>query len=347
MIIHDITRLIALLFVIKSRESGSFILCGMRPEAAAQSRGRHMEEKKDLEQIVQEEEEQAKEAAQAAEKEAEEMASENAKSAVEELMERQKNPHHLIRSTVSNKAEDTVLPEETMADFEKEINASFIRVEPSNVRTGEDVNANSLSWEKLRNMMEEKTVITGEITETTKGGAIMVVEGVRGFIPSSRLALTFVEKPEDYLNRTVSVLVIEADEEQDRLILSARELLREEEEKKRKERLSAFKVGSIVTGTVESIRDYGAFVKLADGVSGLLHISQISAARVKNVRAVLKEGDEVTARIIRIEDQKISLSKRVLEEERIEAEKADEPRSYSDGGEATTSLGSLLKGLKL
>ena len=195
--------------------------------------------------------------------------------------------------------------------------------------------------------MEEKTVITGEITETTKGGAIMVVEGVRGFIPSSRLALTFVEKPEDYLNRTVSVLVIEADEEQDRLILSARELLREEEEKKRKERLNAFKVGSIVTGTVESIRDYGAFVKLADGVSGLLHISQISAARVKNVRAVLKEGDEVTARIIRIEDQKISLSKRVLEEERIEAEKADEPRSYSDGGEATTSLGSLLKGLKL
>lgn len=306
-----------------------------------------MEEKKDLEQIVQEEEEQAKEAAKAAEKEAEEKASENAKSAVEELMERQKNPHHLIRSTVSNKAEDTVLPEETMADFEKEINASFIRVEPSNVRTGEDVNANSLSWEKLRNMMEEKTVITGEITETTKGGAIMVVEGVRGFIPSSRLALTFVEKPEDYLNRTVSVLVIEADEEQDRLILSARELLREEEEKKRKERLSAFKVGSIVTGTVESIRDYGAFVKLADGVSGLLHISQISAARVKNVRAVLKEGDEVTARIIRIEDQKISLSKRVLEEERIEAEKADEPRSYSDGGEATTSLGSLLKGLKL
>ena len=306
-----------------------------------------MEEKKDLEQIVQEEEEQAKEAAKAAEKEAEEKASENAKSAVEELMERQKNPHHLIRSTVSNKAEDTVLPEETMADFEKEINASFIRVEPSNVRTGEDVNANSLSWEKLRNMMEEKTVITGEITETTKGGAIMVVEGVRGFIPSSRLALTFVEKPEDYLNRTVSVLVIEADEEQDRLILSARELLREEEEKKRKERLNAFKVGSIVTGTVESIRDYGAFVKLADGVSGLLHISQISAARVKNVRAVLKEGDEVTARIIRIEDQKISLSKRVLEEERIEAEKADEPRSYSDGGEATTSLGSLLKGLKL
>ena len=306
-----------------------------------------MEEKKDLEQTVQEEEEQAKEAAKAAEKEAEEKTSENAKSAVEELMERQKNPHHLIRSTVSNKAEDTVLPEETMADFEKEINASFIRVEPSNVRTGEDVNANSLSWEKLRNMMEEKTVITGEITETTKGGAIMVVEGVRGFIPSSRLALTFVEKPEDYLNRTVSVLVIEADEEQDRLILSARELLREEEEKKRKERLNAFKVGSIVTGTVESIRDYGAFVKLADGVSGLLHISQISAARVKNVRAVLKEGDEVTARIIRIEDQKISLSKRVLEEERIEAEKADEPRSYSDGGEATTSLGSLLKGLKL
>ena len=308
-----------------------------------------MEEKKDLEELVQQEEEQAKEAAAAAEQAAEaaKTAAEDAgMSAVEKIIEAQKNPHHLVRSSVSNKIEDTELPEETMADFEAQINASFVKVDPSNVRTGTDVNANSLSWEKLKNMMEDETVITGEITETTKGGAIMVVEGVRGFIPSSRLSLTFVEKPEDYLNRTISVRVIEADEEQDRLILSARELLREAEEKKRKERMNAFHVGDIVSGTVESIRDYGAFVKLAEGVSGLLHISQISAARVKNVRAVLKEGQEVTCRITKVEDGKISLSKRVLEEEQIAREKEDEPKEYSDGGEATTSLGSLLKGLK-
>ncbi|MBQ9910470.1 MAG: S1 RNA-binding domain-containing protein [Lachnospiraceae bacterium] len=262
-------------------------------------------------------------------------------------MERQKNPHALIRSTISNKAEDAVLPQETMADFEKELNASFVKVDTETVRTGEDVNANSLSWEKLKRMQEDETVITGEITEVTKGGAVMVVEGVRGFIPTSRLALTYVEKPDEYLNRTISVRVIEADEEQDRLILSARELLREAEEKKRRERLNAFKAGDIVTGEVESVRDYGAFVRLAEGVSGLLHISQISAARVKSVRAVLKEGDSVTARITKIEDGKISLSRRVLEEEKIERERADEPKEYSDGGEATTSLGSLLKGLKL
>ena len=304
------------------------------------------EEQKDIEEIVQQEEEAAKEAAEKAEQQEKEASGAAAKSAVEKMIEEQKNPHHLVRSSVSNKIEDTVLPEETMADFEAQINASFVKVDPSNVRTGTDVNANSLSWEKLKNMMEDETVITGEITETTKGGAIMIVEGVRGFIPSSRLSLAFVEKPEDYLNRTVSVRVIEADEEQDRLILSARELLREVEEKKRQERMNAFHVGDIVTGTVESIRDYGAFVKLAEGVSGLLHISQISAARVKNVRAVLKEGQEVTARITKIEDHKISLSKRVLEEERIEREKEEEPKEYSDGGEATTSLGSLLKGLK-
>ncbi|MBP5225677.1 MAG: S1 RNA-binding domain-containing protein [Lachnospiraceae bacterium] len=303
-----------------------------------------MEDRKDLEEIVQQEEEDAKAAAEQAEQKAAEQAE---KEAADRLMERQKNPHGLIRSTVSNKAEDAALPQETMADFEAELNASFVKVDSQTVRTGEDVNANSLSWEKLKNMMEDETVITGEITEVTKGGAVMVVEGVRGFIPTSRLALTYVEKPDDYLNKTVSVRVIEADEEQDRLILSARELLREEEEKKRKERLNAFKTGDIVTGEVESVRDYGAFVRLAEGVSGLLHISQISAARVKSVRAVLKEGDSVTARITKIEDGKISLSRRVLEEERIEKERADEPKEYSDGGEATTSLGSLLKGLKL
>ncbi len=299
-----------------------------------------MEDKKDLEEIVQQEEEAAKAAAQEADVR-------ERKNEADRLMERQKNPHALIRSTISNKAEDAVLPQETMADFEKELNDSFVKVDTETVRTGEDVNANSLSWEKLKRMQEDETVITGEITEVTKGGAVMVVEGVRGFIPTSRLALTYVEKPDEYLNRTISVRVIEADEEQDRLILSARELLREAEEKKRRERLNAFKAGDIVTGEVESVRDYGAFVRLAEGVSGLLHISQISAARVKSVRAVLKEGDSVTARITKIEDGKISLSRRVLEEEKIERERADEPKEYSDGGEATTSLGSLLKGLKL
>ncbi len=299
-----------------------------------------MEDKKDLEEIVQQEEEEAKAAAQ-------EATAQDEKSEADRLMERQKNPHGLIRSTVSNKAEDAVMPQETMADFEKELNASFVKVDTETVRTGEDVNANSLSWEKLKRMLEEETVITGEITEVTKGGAVMVVEGIRGFIPTSRLALTYVEKPDEYLNKTVSVRVIEADEEQDRLILSARELLREKEEQKRRERLNSFKAGDIVTGEVESVRDYGAFVRLAEGVSGLLHISQISSSRVKSVRAVLKEGDSVTARITKIEDGKISLSKRVLEEERIEKERADEPKEYSDGMEATTSLGSLLKGLKL
>ena len=108
-------------------------------------------------------------------------------------------------------------------------------------------------------------------------------------------------------------IIITVDPEKKRLVLSGREVEKEKKAAQRKERLAQFKAGDVVEGTVDNIKDYGAFVKLADGIDGLLHISQISTQRIKHPGAVLKEGQTVKVKILSIADGKISLSMKALE----------------------------------
>lgn len=168
---------------------------------------------------------------------------------------------------------------------------------------------------------------------------------MRGFIPASRLSLSYIEDLETYLLKDIEVKVIDVDEANNRLVLSAREILQEKARKEREAKIAAVKVGSIVTGTVESLQNYGAFVDLGDGLSGLVHISQISLKRIKSPADVLNVGDEVTVKIIGIKDGKISLSMKALEEEKKEEEEihVEIPKAEEIG----TSLGDLFKGLKL
>ena len=98
-------------------------------------------------------------------------------------------------------------------------------------------------------------------------------------------------------------------------------------------------------GTVETLKPYGAFVALENGLTGLLHISQISTQRIKHPGAVLKEGQEVRVKILSTADNKISLSMKALTAEG-EPEEPVEKFEYKETGEATTGLGALLKGLK-
>lgn len=176
------------------------------------------------------------------------------------------------------------------------------------------------------------------------GGAIAMVEGLRGFIPASRLSLSYIEDLETYLLKDIEVKVIEVDQASERLVLSAREILKEKEKKAMEERIANVKIGSVVSGTVESIQNYGAFIRLEDGLSGLVHVSQISQKRVKSPKDVLNTGDEVKVKIIGLKDGKISLSMKALEEVKEEpVEKVNIPKSESIG----TSLGDLFKGIKL
>lgn len=199
-------------------------------------------------------------------------------------------------------------------------------------------------WNIVQSYMENKTILPVKVEGIVNGGAIAMVEGLRGFIPASKLSLSYIEDLETYLLKDIEVRVIDADQAENRLILSAREILKEKEKKAMEEKIANLKIGTVLTGKVETLQNYGAFVRLENGLSGLVHVSQISQKRVKSPKDVLKEGDEVQVKIIGIKDGKISLSMKALEEVKEEpAEKIEIPKSESIG----TSLGDLFKNLNL
>ena len=230
----------------------------------------------------------------------------------------------------------------TMDDFKEELEAPYKAAEESGAQDSEELDP---VWATLQQYMDDKEVLNVKIGGVVNAGVIAYVDGVRGFIPASRLSLSYIEDLETYLLKDIEVRVIDVDEANNRLVLSAREILQEKARKEREARIAAVKVGSIVTGTVESLQNYGAFVDLGDGLSGLVHISQISLKRIKSPSDVLNVGDEVNVKIIGVKDGKISLSMKALEEEKKEEEEihVEIPKAEDIG----TSLGDLFKGLKL
>ena len=194
--------------------------------------------------------------------------------------------------------------QETMDDFAKEIDASFESFRDADM----DI------WEKLEKMKEDKTEFEVTIEGIVKGGAISYVEGIRAFIPVSKLSLQYVEDPEELLKKTLTVRVFDVNDEENNLVLSAREVLREKRDAERREKIADIKVGTVLEGTVETLQNYGAFVDLGDGISGLVHVSQISQKRIKSPKAVLSVGDKVNVKVIKNEDGKISLSMKALQE---------------------------------
>ncbi len=203
-----------------------------------------------------------------------------------------------------------------------------------------------LAWEKLKQMQEEKTVIDVTVKGIVNGGVIAYVEGVRGFIPASKLSLNYVEDTNPYLNQPLQVQVIDLDQEKGRLILSAREILREKAQEERKKKISNVEVGLVTEGRVESIKPYGAFIDLGNGLSGLVHVSQICEKRIKTPDTVLKVGDTVKVKVIAIKDGKLSLSMKALADTAAE-EVTEESFELPKAGDATTSLGSLFANIKL
>ena len=202
-------------------------------------------------------------------------------------------------------------------------------------------------WNIVKDYLEKGTVLHVTIEGIVNGGAIAMVEGIRGFIPASRLSLSYIEDLESYLLKEVDVKVIEADQAQGRLILSAREILREQEKKAKEELLASVKVGSVLKGKVESLQTYGAFIRLENGLSGLVHISQISTQRIKSPDQVLKVDDEVDVKVIGIKEGKISLSIIALMEEKESEEEPEEKIELPKSEAIGTSLGDLFKNLKL
>ena len=161
------------------------------------------------------------------------------------------------------------------------------------------------------------------------------------------LALDYVEDTESFVGKHISVRIIEVDEDDRKLILSAKSVLREEEAKKTEEKMSKIAIGTVVTGKVERIENYGAFVRLPDGLSGLVHISQMSERRIKHPKEVVSENDEVKVMITDIKDGKLSFSMTRAAESEATDDTDSTPVEYSTGDSPTTSFADLLKGIKL
>lgn len=206
------------------------------------------------------------------------------------------------------------------------------------------------AWDSLVQMMEDQTLISGKIVDVLKSGAIMYVEGIRGFIPASKLDLKYVEDTAPYLGKKINVLISEADPEEHKLILSAKELLTEAAIQKRSEQVKKLTVGSIVEGTVESLKEYGAFVNIGNDVTGLLHVSQISDKKIKHPKVALSVGQRINVMITKIENGKISLSMKAVHDaaqEADEQEAEEEAARYRSEYVPNNPFAALLKDIKI
>ena len=161
---------------------------------------------------------------------------------------------------------------------------------------------------------QKKVPVDGKIKEECKGGFRVEVMGKRAFCPISQIDIKYVEKPAEYVGETFPFLITEYEENGKNIIVSRRDILRKEQDEKKKIFLSTLAVGKEIQGTVTKLMPFGAFVELTPGMEGMIHLSEISWARTEKVEDMLHIGDRVTVKILDIQegkggkDMKLSLS---------------------------------------
>lgn len=247
---------------------------------------------------------------------------------------------------LSNEPDFSVMEEIHPGD---EIEATVINMDDGNgnIELSKKEANDMLAWDKLKEMKANDTVVSVRIKESVPSGVVAYLEGIRAFIPASQICSDYVENTDEWIGKTVDVRVITVEQEKEKLVLSGKAVAREREEEQRNHKISMLVPGSIVEGTVESIMPYGAFVNLGNGISGLVHISQICQKRIASPHEVVKEGQKVKVKIINTNDHKVSLSMKALEEEMVDTEEAGDVEEYTSDESASTSLGDLLSKLKL
>lgn len=229
-----------------------------------------------------------------------------------------------------------------------EIEATVIRTDDGqgNILLSKKEANDILAWDKFKTMLEEETTVKVKIKESVPGGVVAYLEGIRAFIPASQLSLEYVEDTDAWIGRQIEAKVITVDAEKQKLVLSGKAVAKEEALEERNHRISMIVPGTVLEGTVESLMPYGAFVNLGEGLSGLVHISQISQKRIKKPSEVLKEGQKVKVKVLNTNDHKISLSMKALEEEMTDTEPIEEIEAYTSKESIGSSLGDLLSGFK-
>lgn len=245
----------------------------------------------------------------------------------------------------SNDPDFAVLEEVHVGD---EIEATVVRRDDGqgNILLSRKEANDVLAWEKLQQMLEEETIVKVRIKESVPSGVVAYLEGIRAFIPASQLALDYVEDTESWIGKELVVKVITVDPDKEKLVLSGKAVAKDAAIEERNHKISMIVPGSVLEGTVESLMPYGAFINLGNGLSGLVHISQICERRIKKPSEVLKEGQKVKAKVLNTNDNKISLSMKALEEEMIDTEPVEELENYTASESVGSSLGDLLSKFK-
>jgi small subunit ribosomal protein S1 len=164
------------------------------------------------------------------------------------------------------------------------------------------------AWDELQARFESGEVFEAEVKDVVKGGLVVDL-GVRGFVPASLVEAHFVEDFSDYKGKSLTFKIVEFDKEKNRLILSHRAVVEQEQSKKKQGLLESLEAGQVIEGTVQRITDFGAFVDIG-GVDGLVHISQLSHEHVEKPSDVVQEGQKVQVKVLSVDsdNERISLS---------------------------------------
>ncbi len=177
------------------------------------------------------------------------------------------------------------------------------------------------AWDELQKKYEDKEIVEGLVVDANKGGVIIRLGGVTGFLPVSQLTVEhyprvegankskILERLKTYMGEYFKLRIIDVNEADNKLIFSEKAAKADEQSVQ----LSNYAVGNVVDGLVTGVVDFGAFVEFGDGLEGLVHISELAWQRIDNPKEIINVGDKVKAQIISIENGKISLSIRRLQ----------------------------------
>lgn len=191
-------------------------------------------------------------------------------------------------------------------------------------------------WDEFEDSLKNGTTFEVKVSEIVKGGAVAAIKGVRAFIPVSQLSTNHVDDTQSFLGRTLLVKVMEVDREKEKVVLTRREVEREENEVKKRKTLDAIQPGEKVKGTVVRLEKYGAFVDLG-GVDGLIHVSQMSWKRINNPSEVVAVGDAVEVYVLDVDKEKGKISLALKEVNKNPWDSIDEKYNVNDVVEGTVT----------
>jgi small subunit ribosomal protein S1 len=162
-------------------------------------------------------------------------------------------------------------------------------------------------WDIIEKAANDKTPVTGMVLGRVKGGLTVDI-GIKAFLPGSQLEIRPVRNLDAYIGQPIEVRVIKLNKKRGNVVISRKEILEEEQNAKRSQTLEHLEEGSILTGTVKNLTDYGAFVDLG-GIDGLLHITDMSWGRLTHPRDLVNVGDEIQVKVLKFdrEKQRVSL----------------------------------------